>query len=429
MSNTLCSFAFGHTDIEPNGDIKFCCAAWNNSHRDSQGRVYNIQTHTLKEAWNSEQLKETRLAMIRGERPELCRYCWMMENEDNTAGNSVRLQAANRRILLSDIQDRIEYARTHNGELDKLAFDFQLSIGNLCNLACKMCNNGYSTQYQKLYSKFFPSSDRISYVKGVEILDDNNMDRQIPFGTTFDWPLHIPLSEIFKDHTQDLQRIFFTGGEPTLIPQVLDFIEFLADAPHRPDLTMWPSTNCTNINKRLLNSLDKFNEVWFNLSLDGMDEIAYIQRTPSNWESIEKNVDMLMDWIVERQQTKHIEVHMISTITALNFHHILDFWTYFSKRFSRRVRFGISPNLVLHKRTNFGIEIVPKSVAEQLRAKFNSYNGVYPKYTEYAFEYYKNLLDTTNFADDHELIHYCLDEVQRVHLDKNIREIYSIYYK
>lgn len=431
MSNTLCSFPFVHTDIEPNGDIKFCCSAWNNMHRDSNGNLYNITTHTLKEAWNSDLLKQTRLDLINGKRPEVCRYCWEMENADNTAGNSTRLQAANRRVSIESIQDRIEYARTHNGELDQLAFDFQLSIGNLCNLACKMCNSGYSTQYQKLYSKFFEKSENISFIKGVTVLPDEHMDKRIPFGTTFDWPLHIPLSEIFKDHVMDLQRIFFTGGEPTLIPQVIEFIEYLSSVPHRDDLTMWPSTNCTNINRRLLNALEKFNNVWLNLSLDGMGDIAYIQRTPSNWESIERNVDMLIDWIKEQSANpnKHFQLTLISTVTALNLHHITDFWEYFSQRYSDRVHFGVSVNLVMHRGTNFGVEIVPKSVAEELKEKIKRYNGAYPKHTEYAFEYYKNLLETTNFAKDYELMHYCLDEVQRIHLDKNIREIYSIYYK
>jgi len=432
MSNTLCAFVFVHTDIEPNGDIKFCCAAANGQHRDQQGQIYNVQTHTLKEAWNSKQLRETRLAMIRGEKPEICRYCWDMENEDNTLGTSMRLQAANSRNDIGKLKDRIEYARTHEGALSDefLAYDFQLSIGNLCNLACKMCNGGFSTQWQKFYAKYHSAANEISYVLNRQ--GDPSVEAQIPFNTTFDWPIKQDLTEIFKDHTSSLRLIFFTGGEPTLIPEVITFIDHLADQPHDPNLTVWPSTNCTNINKKLLDSLAKHNRIWINMSLDGKDEIAYIQRTPSHWPSIEKNVELLMDWVnyQRKKLDKHIKINILSTVTALNFHHILDFWKYFDDRWKDNTNeFGSSASLVLDKNTNFGIEIIPKDIIPELRARLTEYRATSSPYMQRAYGQYQQFLETTDFADGYEKIHYCLDQVQRYHPDLNVRQIYSIYYK
>jgi organic radical activating enzyme len=386
----------------------------------------------LTEAWNSEQIKETRLAMIRGEKPELCRYCWDMENEDNTQGNSIRLEAANERNKLENITDRIEYARTHGGELsdDYLAYDFQLSIGNLCNLACKMCNPGFSTQFQKFYARYHDSPKEISFVLGRP--EDHSVEAQLPFNTTFDWPIKQDLKDIFKDHISKIQLMFFTGGEPTLIPQVVDFIDHLAEVDHHPNLKVWPSTNCTNINKRLLDSLSKHNHLWINLSLDGKDEIAAIQRTPSHWPSIEKNVDMLMDWVnIQRDsKLKHIKINMLSTITALNFHHILDFWKYFDDRYSSKTQdYGSAVNLVLNRQTNFGIEIIPKAVIPELKEKLEQYRKLGSKHIQRAYDRYDQLLESTTFADNHDEIHFCLDRVQTYHLDLNIKEIYSIYYK
>jgi hypothetical protein len=48
---------------------------------------------------------------------------------------------------------------------------------------------------------------------------------------------------------------------------------------------------------------------------------------------------------------------------------------------------------------------------------------------EYAVEYIDNLLRTTAWADDYTGIDHWLSELQRAHPDKNIKEIYSIYYK
>jgi len=425
MSNTLCSFAFAHTDIEPNGDIKFCCAARAGANRDNNGNVYNVTTHTLKEAWNSEILKQTRMDMIQGKRPKVCDYCWELENSDNTQGNSVRLLAAESRIPISSISDRIEYARNHNGELKELAFDFQLSIGNLCNLACKMCNPGYSTQYQKFFSKFYNNSEEINFVKNPVVKQSQHFD--FPFGTTFDWPVTQSLTEIFKDHTPTLKRIFFTGGEPTLIPQVLEFIDYLSiNAPR--DFTVWPSTNCTNINKRMLESLSQFNEIWLNLSLDGMDDIAYIQRTPSKWENIEKNVDQLMNWACDQQKNgKKIQIIVITTITSLNFHHVLDFWEYLENRYGS-VGYSVCANVVLSKSVNFGIESVPQAVIGKLKNKcIELLEKPHAKHTG-AVEQYLHLLESVNFSDNYQQIHFCLEQVQNCHPELDIKKIYNVYY-
>jgi hypothetical protein len=426
MSNTLCSFVFAHTDIEPNGDIKFCCAARAGANRDPNGNVYNVTTHTLKEAWNSEILKQTRMEMIQGKRPEVCDYCWKLETSDNTQGTSVRLQAAEKRIPISSISDRIEYAKSHNGELKDLAFDFQLSIGNLCNLACKMCSPGFSTQYQKFFSKFHNSPQEINFVK-IPPLNDG-VHFEFPFGTNFDWPVTQSLTEIFKDHIPTLKRIFFTGGEPTLIPEVLEFIDYLSiNAPR--DFTVWPSTNCTNINKRMLESLSQFNEIWLNLSLDGMDDIAYIQRTPSKWENIEKNVDQLMNWVRDQETIgKKIQIVVITTITSLNFHHVLDFWEYLENRYGNITHYGISANVVLPEKTNLGIEAVPVEVIKELRNKCIQLLEKSNESTCVVLKQYLHLLNTVNFADNHEQMHFCLEQVQKYHPELDIKKIYHVYY-
>ena len=231
MSNTLCPYVFGHTHIDPNGDIKFCCGAF--CHYDSDGKPYNVATHTLTEAWNSETLKQTRMDMINGLKPSACHVCWVSENDDNTKGTSIRLQAATR--LKSEMLERLDYVKQHNGELDQLAFDFQVSVGNLCNLACKMCSAEFSTAYQTFFNKFHGITTKI---------------------TTYDWPVTMSLTDIFKDHISGMRRLFLTGGEPTITTELIDFMDDIHDI--NKSVVVWPSTNCTKISDRLLISLSKY---------------------------------------------------------------------------------------------------------------------------------------------------------------------------
>jgi organic radical activating enzyme len=423
MSPTICSFPFSHTDIEPNGEIKYCCASMSGEHQDANGKIYNINTHTLNEAWNSDRLKKLRLSLIAGEKPEACKFCW--EQEEKT-GNSLRLNIVNR-LPTAMVQDRIDEAAANDGHLSKQAFDFQVSSGNLCNLACKMCNPATSTNFSKFFKKFMDSPSELSFVPNIV----PHLNHDADFDAVYDWPVTVGLEKVFEDHYDSLRSLFLTGGEPTLIKENIDFLDKLDELGYNNQVRVWPSTNCTNINRRLLDTLSKFQRIELNLSLDGMDEIAYIQRTPSDWPSIEDNVDALMAWQLEQlAKGKSVKFNVITTLTSLNFHHVMDFWCYIVKRYPNNEFFICEPSLVWHKSVNFGIEGIPQAVVNEIAKTFDREftKAEYDK-IKIPHSYMKDLVITSKFSEDYATMHYCLDQVQRFHPDLDIKKIYSIYYK
>jgi hypothetical protein len=84
---------------------------------------------------------------------------------------------------------------------------------------------------------------------------------------------------------------------------------------------------------------------------------------------------------------------------------------------------------VLDKGSNYGLENVPRDAIPKIQAQLESFKQDVPYRMEYAVEYIDNLLRTTAWADDYTGIDHWLSELQRAHPDKNIKEIYSIYYK
>jgi organic radical activating enzyme len=422
MSSTICPYPFAHTDIEPNGEIKYCCAAISGEHTDEDGQVYNVNTHTLSRAWNSDKLCNLRTSLIAGEKPEACRVCW---EQEAAAGNSLRLKALNR-IPIESIQQRIEHAENYNGVVPDLAFDFQVSTGNLCNLACKMCNPAFSTNFGKFFKKFVDSPQELTFVP--DTIPPLNHD--VDFNTVFDWPVTVGLEKIFVDHYDSIRSLFITGGEPTLAKENIEFLERLVELGYSRQIKVWPSTNCTNINRKLLHTLSKFQTIELNLSLDGMDEIAYIQRTPSDWPSIEANVDLLMAWQLEQQShDKQVQVNVITTLTSLNFHHVMDFWSYLVRRYPNN-HFSIAePNLVWHKDINLGIESIPQQVVDQYAKNLTcEFAGTDYEKIKFAYNYMKELVSTSKFVNDYTTLHFCLDQVQRFHPDLDIKKIYKGYY-
>lgn len=423
MSKTLCPLPFSHQHVQPNGEIRFCCAARPDSNKRLDNETYNVNQDTLKDAWNSESIKKLRLELINGETPEACQYCWERESEDHTKGTSMRIDFLDR-IPINTISDRVEFAKNNDGHLNDYPFDFQIMSGNLCNLSCKMCTPQYSTSWSKFYSNRGVSNfNEIKFSKNYQ----PNRLEETHFNRTYDWPNTNPLNSILKDYFDNIRSIFLIGGEPTIIDGTFDFLQHMIDLNYQNKLYPWISTNCTNINQRLINLLDQFNRTGMNLSLDGMDEIAYLQRTPSNWNQIQTNVDKLMDWAHTRKKTKFTNLNVHSVVTSLNLHHIGSFWKYLIDRYSNK-DFTISFMPVLEQYDNFSLSIVPSEQAKNILQNTKNLALTVPKKYQPIFEKLIYTIETTDFSSGHESIQYQLEQIQNYHPDKEIKKIYSIYY-
>jgi len=421
-SPTICQLPFTQQMIESNGEIKTCCAIMPTygANKDNNNLPYNVMTHTLSDAWNSDFMRKLRLDLIEGKEPDCCQTCWKLESKDHTRGTSVRFANAEK-FPISKWQNRVEYAKNNQGYLEQKAFDFQLATGNLCNLACKMCNSRYSTTYSKFFKKF-----------GLKESSDANFQKNKSYGTSipmykeYDWPTNNSLIKIFENNIDEIELIFLTGGEPTLIEENLVFLEHLIEIGACNHIRIHINTNCTNINQRLLNIMQEFKEIWINLSIDGINEIAYLQRTPSNWLQIEKNLDRLMQWSndIEIQLNKYVKMSFISTITELNLHHIVDAWYYLANRYNN---ISASCNIIVYE--ILGVSKVPSVISKKIYEHLLEMENSFPIYYQNGpLSNLKYWLEQDIYEPNYDKIHYTLSELQRFHPDMNIKEIYQIYY-
>ena len=428
MSSTFCLYPFIHQHIDPDGDIKYCCSSLHNNEP-----APNTKNTTLKDAWNSDNLKRLRMALINGETPSACDYCWQLESPDHTQGSSLRLIANDKNSKL-DISDRVEYAKSHNGELDQYPFDFQIMTGSLCNLACKMCSPPYSTSFVKFFKKAgITNFNQIKFNKdrthSASTRDTKSFDLDTVHANT-------GLSELFKDYYHLIRVLFLTGGEPTLLPELKLFLDSLVAVGANKDIFAYISTTCTNINRDLLTTLSQFKKIGINMSLDGMDEIAYIQRTPSNWSQIEKNVDLIYFWInnhiaTTRPTDENYPIVVInSVVTSMNLHHIVKFWLYIFNKYPKNIGLGFSP--IVDTNDNHHIGMVPKAVVKQLLDELLEVKDRFdvPHHSvKDQIDKFELWLRQDIYADNYDGIHYMIDQLQHYHPELNMKEIYSIYYK
>lgn len=409
---------FGSMHIDPNGDILVCCSD-SGKMLDSGGKRYNVRTHSLSEAWNSDHYRDLRSKFLSGEQPESCRGCW--DNEINEQSVSTRKSSVDRFDIFQkqglNFKSSVEQAKNNQGKIDNPPVDFQVMSGNLCNLACKMCFPRYSNTWSKFYINQGLSLKDIKLHSTMA----NPVDVYTNFGESFDWPKTITLKKIFDDVKDNVYHINLTGGEPTLLDENIEFLEYIKQSKN---LEVQIITNTTNINNRLLECIKTFNKVIIMSSIDGMDEIAYIQRTPSNWVQIYKNYCKIHKF---SQDNLHVRRGINTTVTALNVHHLHKLWDFFIDKSECNIAPDLLElNIVISRYQSTGLEIVPRKVVEKIKKEFEVTESIKGS------KVYNSMMDyfeTINWTEDNTAMLELLDSIQKLHPELDIKKIYQIYYE
>lgn len=146
MSKTFCALPFKHLCIGPEGTARTCCV----SHEliSDQGAPMSLTTSTLEEIWNSAHMRGIRRAMIRGEQISACEVCYESEA---ASGQSYRSHTGLEPIAGEKMD--VGSVGTYGAEagyrvVDRPAF-IKLEVSNLCNLKCRMCYGGASSQIER----------------------------------------------------------------------------------------------------------------------------------------------------------------------------------------------------------------------------------------------------------------------------------------
>ena len=282
--------------------------------------------------WNSEYIKDIRKSMMENKPHKICTDCVAIENKTG------RRHRDDYKRYLQDKDDSVEMNTESGNQWNSpLTLDYRPS--NLCNLKCRMCGPGSSTEWAKEidnningeYNELRKMSD------GTEVYYfDNNKSRLYDKNLTFDNQYkNVPLKNI--------RRAAFLGGEPLLQNETFEIMSYWAEN-NNTDIRVNITTNGTNFTKQWIDLFKKFTNIKIVLSSDGVDDTFNYIRTNANWNKVKEN-------ITEIAKIKNIEVvysYTIQMYNSFNLVNILDFlrkWnadhTYlrdFDEHFAERVQ-------------------------------------------------------------------------------------------
>ena len=278
MSKTFCTYPWRHLYVHTTGHQKICCMSEDNITKADGYRQYNMKEDQVLDSWNSEYMKNVRLKMIAGEEIVNCKKCVTAEAQG--------LQS------MRTITNKEYYIDSTNkdGSIDYYPTHMELHFGNTCNLHCKMCSQQFSHVIGKELLKMgVQDPEFLQWVKKESgVL--NNWTGELDM--TYDWYKNDRIKKsIFEHVSNNVEQLVVIGGEPTIIKEFYELLEYCHKENTLKDKTLTITTNMTNTNKNLSTWLGSVKSFMLHASIDGLGERNKYIRFPCDWTSVLSSIE------------------------------------------------------------------------------------------------------------------------------------------
>ncbi len=312
ISKTYCNEAWRMVHFNEAGVLAPCCTFRGARKAGFRG---------FQEYWSSEWLEEVRDKMIRGEKVAGCENCY------NKEARGERSQ-------------RIEKNEKHGIIFNPEIKEVHMSFGNTCNKSCNICRPQRSQLIAKEY-KQFPLENEWMKTN----LSQNSVMNALRGDTG---KMYWSMIDNYIEALSASDRIVFDGGEPTIVKQFDMCLDYLIEND-MTDKQISVSTN-GSATREQLEKLSKFKHVSFHLSIDGVDDLYELVRTPHTWEWFCKQNNMIREY--------DIEVVYACVAHVFNVHNLRDCLDYFM---SEGGDFYFS---AINNHQHLGVDLVPDGIID-----------------------------------------------------------------
>lgn len=327
MSKTFCIAPWHDTHIVTDGGFKGCCvmsAGETGGRFKKDGKQVTIR-EGIKAGINSDTAKSLRVAMMNDEWHPECKRCM---DEENSGMKSMRNFYSDRWGERFTVEDAKSITDSETGELpeDHVPFFYDLQLGNLCNLKCRICSPDLSSSWYTDYKKIkgFGDKWRMPIARGREVIQVEHKGGK-KFEITpdpFAWANSDEFWNQMSEIKDKIEHLYLIGGEPMMIQRHFKFLKECVESGDSKHIVLQYDTNLTNLPQKVMEYWSEFKTIEIGFSIDGMGKELEYMRHPVKWNHMLKNIHRLEAFAKENDNVKLTDS---VTVSIYNILHILDY--------------------------------------------------------------------------------------------------------
>lgn len=329
----LCVLPWKHLNLKIDGSVQLCCQG--PLLKDIRGNPLTVYEHAIENIWNSTGMRDIRRAMVAGIRVEGCRKCWEVEDR---GGSSKRMEANDVFLMegksIRQLKLGAESDSFHSHHPPR---DYQLDLGNICNLKCRTCFSQYSSRiaadpvHRRWEGVSFRAGKWSGECDGTSSHTPGDADAET-LQVRSRFPSNLPWYENHKflvgellGHPKHITGLQVIGGEPLVARQLAPVIQHIVNHGLPGRVTLNLTTNGTIFDQSLFNTLAGFRKISFSVSIDGIGEYFEYIRYPGKWADIIGHLD-------NYAEMKNVKLYVLPTFHIYNALHITDVFRFCDDR-------------------------------------------------------------------------------------------------
>jgi radical SAM protein with 4Fe4S-binding SPASM domain len=274
LPDTVCVIPWTNLEIRNDGSITPCCMS-------NASILGNVKQQTLEDVFNGKALQELRNNLLAGDRPEVCRACWKVEEKNLTSIRMHNVKRLKKDFLLKYL-DRPQLAT------------IDIKFNNTCNFKCRICASNSSSLFALEEHRF----------RGIPLVSQDNWSEQDDF-----------ISQMIE-HLPSMYNIDMYGGEPFLIKKFKKVLKLAVDQGHAKNIRLHYNSNGSVWPDQFLSYWPSFKEVDIHFSIDAVGAQFELERG-GKWSEVEHNILRL-----KNLGLPNLSISIMPTIGAMNVYYI-----------------------------------------------------------------------------------------------------------
>jgi len=364
--NNLCVLPFNSISIDAVGQFRACCSSGTN------GFKLYAKDLTPEEFINNKKIVELRQDFLNDQKPSNCDRCWKME----AIGNPSFRHVANENGSYGIKNNKTIEFKSHIG-FENIQY-LDITLGNKCNLACRMCSPFSSSLVAKQWNIIDKSQDHQEIIEFDRSTKDKILDT--------------------INKSVNLTEIYMLGGEPLVSEFHDEIVELLIANGRSKNLILHYNTNLQIDAERKLKVWEKFKSIDLSISIDGHGDTYEYIRWPGNWAKLHKNIKLVIDY---SKQNKNILPGIATTVQNLNVDNLDQLIDSMHELSDNKLSFYFIPVVQFNE-----LDITPLHVLEEANSKLQKYKNTSLHRADELLNIIKEAIDKSKNVDSKRVVKF-----------------------